>query len=361
MVAYLTIPKLIRWSKKNRFVDIPDKRKMHKEPVPTLGGIAIFLGLTSTFFFWGWSMENLILLLSLIMLTSVGIWDDLKDLSPKIKFAFQILVALTIAMTGLRVHSLYGLFGIHEFSEIMQYVFTIVLVTGIINAFNLIDGIDGLAGGIGFINSVFFGVILYLGGEKEMALLAISFSGAILAFLRYNFNPAAIFMGDTRSMLIGLIMAVFGLKIINLDTTIINAGWETSQLMIIVFGIMLLPAYDTLRVFGTRIAKRKSPFKPDKTHIHHLFILTKLNHRNTSSILYVFNTSIILSSILLMNYPISFAIPLLVMKLFIMMEFLTFRKLLQNARNKKHTGYELHNIGLNNNLLLKRLGDENFN
>ncbi len=340
ILSALAIPYIIKLSKKYQLVDKPDQRKVHKTPIPTLGGVGFFIAFLVVALFWiirTGQVSDFVLLGGLIVLFVMGIFDDTLDLRASLKFLIQIFVSLTIAYFGFRIESLNGVFGIHEMPVWIQYAFTVLLITGLVNAFNLIDGIDGLAGGLGFINSLVLGTILALQGNVLYATLAITFAGALLGFLFFNFNPAKIFMGDTGSLVIGFLMALFGIVVIK-GENISDLTHETvvSGLTIVVVGILLLPVYDTLRVFSERILKKSSPFKPDKTHVHHLLIETGARHKRAALILYFANITIIVLSYLLREANPSFSVILLFVIAAIMSESINLKKfLMELALGKK--------------------------
>ncbi len=308
LVTLGVIPEIIKFTKKHKLMDDPDmdkeKRKMHKDPIPTLGGVGIFLGFiisTAAWMLLSGNISILFIAISLVILFITGIVDDLKDLRASLKFLIQIGTALLVAKFGIRIESLNGIFGIEEIPVFFQYAFSVFLIVGLTNAFNLIDGIDGLAGGLAFINALVLGVILiFVRHDLAFGLIALGFAGSLLGFLKHNFNPAKIFMGDTGSLIIGFLMAVLGIVVIQgtKETATLDV-LEIRGLTIIVVGILLLPVYDTLRVFAERILKKSSPFKPDKTHVHHLLIETGSNHKKAAIILYFANAIIIIMAFLI--------------------------------------------------------------
>jgi UDP-GlcNAc:undecaprenyl-phosphate GlcNAc-1-phosphate transferase len=157
-----------------------------------------------------------------------------------------------------------------------QYTFTLLAIVGITNAFNLIDGIDGLAGGLGFMSLVTLGLFLTMSGDNNTALIAFALAGAILAFLYFNFNPARIFMGDTGSLILGFVIAVLAVRL--LQVNIASGHPVLPHAPVFLLGIVLIPVFDTLRVFAIRIWNGKSPFSADKTHIHHLLTNNGFSH-----------------------------------------------------------------------------------
>ncbi len=332
VITLLLIPLIIKLSHKYQLVDKPDQRKVHKAPIPTLGGIGFFAGFIGIALIWmilRGRLADFVMLGGLVTLFTMGIFDDMLDLRASLKFLIQIGVALIISYFGFRITTLNGVFGIYEMPVWAQYAFSVFLITGLINAFNLIDGIDGLAGGLAFINSLVLGSILILQNNILFALLAFTFAGALLGFLKYNFNPAKIFMGDTGSLVIGFLMAFFGIVVISGEKIESAEALKLSSgFTIIVVGTLLLPVYDTLRVFSERILKKSSPFKPDRTHVHHLLIETGARHKRASIILYFANITIITLSYLLRHSNPSFSILLLFVTAAVLSESINLKRLL---------------------------------
>jgi UDP-N-acetylmuramyl pentapeptide phosphotransferase/UDP-N-acetylglucosamine-1-phosphate transferase len=226
--------------------------------------------------------------------------DDIKDLSAKYKFIIQIALATLIALSGIRIQSFDGLFGIHELPLSSQYTFTILAIVGITNAFNLVDGIDGLAGGLGFMSLVTVGMFLTISGDSNTALVAFALAGGILAFLYFNFNPARIFMGDTGSLILGFVVAVLCIRLLQVNTH--NVAPVLQSAPVFVLGIVLIPVFDTLRVFSIRIWKGKSPFEADRTHIHHLLTNAGFSHGFAVRIICCIHALILIEVYLLRSY-----------------------------------------------------------
>jgi UDP-N-acetylmuramyl pentapeptide phosphotransferase/UDP-N-acetylglucosamine-1-phosphate transferase len=272
----LSIPVIIKLSRKYSLYDMPNERKEHSFPVPTMGGIAVVAGMMTALFMWlpfHYEDMQVSFFFSIIVLFGLGIMDDIKDLSARYKFLIQVGLAVLMATSGIRITSFYGMFGIYELPLAAQYTFTILTIVGITNAFNLIDGIDGLAGGLGFMSLTTLGIFLTINGDISSALIAFSLAGGIVAFLYFNFNPARIFLGDTGSLVLGFSIAVLCIRLmqINTLTTLPHAP-------VFILGIVFIPVFDTIRVFATRIWKGKSPFVADKTHIHHLLTNAGFSH-----------------------------------------------------------------------------------
>ena len=279
VVTLITIPPIIGLIRKYKLYDLPNSRKEHSMPIPTMGGIAVFAGMMAAMFLWfpfSNEMGQICFFFSLLVLFALGIMDDLRDLSARYKFIIQLGLASLIALSGIRINSFDGLFGLHELPLTAQYTFTILAIVGITNAFNLIDGIDGLAGGLGFMSLITLGMFLTLSGDNNTALIAFGLAGGILAFLYFNFNPARIFMGDTGSLVLGFVIAVLSIRLMQVN--IFASKPVLTNAPVFVLGIVLIPVFDTLRVFALRIWKGKSPFSADKTHIHHLLTSTGFSH-----------------------------------------------------------------------------------
>jgi UDP-N-acetylmuramyl pentapeptide phosphotransferase/UDP-N-acetylglucosamine-1-phosphate transferase len=279
IVTLIAIPPIISLVKKYQLYDMPDVRKEHSSPIPTLGGIAVIAGMMTSLFLWfpfSNEVAQISFFFSIAVLFGLGILDDLKDLSAKYKFIVQFGLASLIALSGIRITSFDGLFGIAELPISAQYTFTILAIVGITNAFNLIDGIDGLAGGLGFMSLVTLGLFLTMSGDSNTALVAFALAGGMFAFLYFNFNPAKIFMGDTGSLVLGFVIAVLSIRLIQVNAFV--AAPVLSHAPVFVFGIVFIPVFDTLRVFALRIWKGRSPFVADKIHIHHLLTNQGFSH-----------------------------------------------------------------------------------
>jgi UDP-GlcNAc:undecaprenyl-phosphate GlcNAc-1-phosphate transferase len=319
VIAMVCIPPVILIVNKYRLYDIPDERKDHLLPTPTLGGIAIMCGMTVSILFWfpyAYTGNIMTCFFSMAVLFGMGITDDLRDLSAKYKFVVELALAALIALSGIRITTFGGLFGLNEIPISAQYTFTIFAIVGITNAFNLIDGIDGLAGGLSFMTLVTLGIFLTISGDKSFALIAFALAGGVLAFLYFNMNPAKIFMGDTGSLVLGFVIAILCTRLIQFNSITVDPLLKSAPLFAL--GIVLIPVFDTMRVFGLRIWKGKSPFTPDRTHIHHLLINAGLSHSLSTRIICMVHAVILFEVYWLKDYrPELILIMLLLTMLFI--------------------------------------------
>lgn len=355
-VAFVAIPLVIYFSKKKNLLDKPDHRKQHKAPIPTMGGLGIFAGLAASSLVWLQLItprEGFSLAIAIIMLLVTGVVDDLKGVSAGKRFLIQLFAGVISVQAGFVFHFPAGFLGIYHFPIYFEYVFTIFLIAGVTNSFNLIDGIDGLAGGIGFINAILFGFLFIYFDNIPFATLAFAFAFSLLAFLKYNFNPASIFMGDTGSLVLGYLMVNFSLKLIGIS----QSSLKNNTFILIVFALLLIPVIDTLRVFLFRALKKKSPFSADRTHIHHLLLKTGFNHKKASFILYGANVLLILESFALHGIRLEFAIAILLVSAVLLIEILSVVRLVK-TKSKISTLYYNYKVkSIDNQLLLRYLNE----
>lgn len=273
-VVIISIPSVIYTSLKYGLFDKNDLyRKNHKRNISRLGGLAIVGSFTVCILLFSAIInfkEANFLIASCIILAALGLKDDVYGTNTSTKFILQIVVAFILVFFGaFRLTSLYGVLGIGDMVPIWGSFFSIALIIFLNNAFNLIDGIDGLAGGIGILTSLVFGVLFALMGQVPYACIAFALAGAIAGFLKYNWFPAKIFMGDTGALIIGLISAALAIKFIELNKFTAGSKPAFYSAPAIAVAILIVPIFDSLRVFTIRILKGGSPFKGDRNHIHH--------------------------------------------------------------------------------------------
>lgn len=293
-LTYLAIPSIVRVAKAKHIYDEPDeKRRSHETPIPRLGGIAIFAGVVLSVTLWTPFQvfaDLQYILCALVIIFLIGFRDDVQEISAMYKMIGQILAAFILVFkANIKLTSLYGIFGIYQLPDIASIPLSIFTIIVIINAFNLIDGINGLSGSITALISFTLGLWYLLINRLEIAVLAFSLSGAVIAFLRYNFTPAQIFMGDTGSLLIGLVCSTLTIKFIELHRELPDSIYSFKAVPAVAIGILILPLFDTLRVFTMRILRGRSPMSPDRNHIHHLLIDSGLNHMQATGVLVFVN------------------------------------------------------------------------
>jgi len=292
-LTYLAIPSIIHIADIKRLYDEPGERRSHTVPTPSLGGIAIFAGVIFSIILW--TPFNVFgdlqyILCSFIIIFLIGAKDDISPISPTKKLLGEVLAAcILVFKSNVMITSLFGIMGIHELSYLASVILSVFTIIVIINSFNLIDGINGLSGSIGTLITLTLGTWFLLVDRVELAIVAFSLAGAVIAFLKYNYTPAKIFMGDTGSLLIGLICAILAIKFIELHTTLEQNPYAFKAVPAVTVGILILPLFDTLRVFIYRIIRGKHPLHPDRTHIHHMLLDYGLNHMQATAVLVVVN------------------------------------------------------------------------
>lgn len=282
LITFFAIPVIIQITKSKKLFDEPDERKVHKTVIPTLGGVGIFAGFIIATLMGvpsNITSELQYFAAASIVIFFLGLKDDILILSASKKFIGQLLAAgIIIKFGGIQLNNMHGFLGIYEIPRIASIVLTIFTIIVITNSFNLIDGVDGLAGSLGVLTTLVFGTYFYMAGQLTYAVMAFALTGATIGFLIYNFSPAKIFMGDTGSLLLGLINSVLVIKFINVaGNPAVKVPLEASPAIGV--AILMIPLFDTLRVFTLRILDRRSPFSPDRSHVHHFLLDIGFNHR----------------------------------------------------------------------------------
>lgn len=297
IITFLAVPAVIRVADEKGLFDLPDSRKLHTKAIASLGGVGIFIGFLLSVLLSISTQQNpefQYFFAAALLTFFLGIKDDILILSASKKFLGQLAAAaIVIHLGGIRIDSMHGFLGIFSLPDMVSYVLSYVTIIVIVNAFNLIDGIDGLAGSLGILTTAVFGAYFTMANMPAYATLAFALTGALCAFLVFNYHPAKIFMGDSGSLLLGLINAILVIKFITVaDAT--NGSFPITSSVAIGFSILMIPLVDTLRVFGVRIAKGRSPFSPDRNHIHHLLLDRGLNHSQVTYLCLVMNVCFIL-------------------------------------------------------------------
>lgn len=347
VASFIMIPFLIRILKRFSIYDIPALRKEHSLPVPTMGGVAIVTGLLISAFLWlpfFHEASQTCLFFSVVSLCFLGMLDDIKDLSARSKLLVQTALAVMIAVSGTRIHSLNGLFGIHDLPASAQYVFTILIIIGVTNAFNLIDGVDGLAGSIGFMSLITIGIFLSWAGESIMAMIAFAFAGGLLAFLYFNLNPAKIFMGDTGSLTLGFVIATLGIRLMQINVS--SLPKVSSYAPVFILGLVLIPVFDAIRVFCIRIWKGRSPFDADKTHLHHLLRKAGCSHSFITKFICLIHALILCETYWLREWRQEWLLALLITQMIVVTWFCQNILMLFNRTNPVYSFFEKRKMEL---------------
>lgn len=297
LLGMVIIPNILFISYKKQLFDIPDGRKVHKTPVPRLGGLSFFpvilitmalnIGLryisgppVDVFALSETAIELLFIFAGLTMLYLVGEADDLVGVGYRVKFLIQIIASGLMVLSGTWLHSLGGLFGIYEIPSWFGIPLTLLIVVYITNAINLIDGIDGLASGLCCISLAVLSSMLLIKHDYVHALLSITTLGVIIPFWFYNvfgneLRGHKLFMGDAGSLTLGYILSFIVLRL----SFSSSPDSDSVRSMIIAFSTLIVPLFDVVRVVIHRVRKGRNPFLPDKNHIHHKLLRTGMRNR----------------------------------------------------------------------------------
>lgn len=287
--------KILKIAKDKNVVDNPDARKLQKTPVPVMGGVAVFIGvvagtLVGAALTRAHGLGTLTLLLPIILAMLVmlytGSMDDIVGLSPGSRFVIEICTLLgLIFASGCCVDSLHGLWGVGDISWWVAVPLTVIGGVGIINAVNMIDGVNGLSSGLCITCCILFGTVFSLVGDMVNAMLAFVMGAALLPFLLHNVfgMRSKMFIGDAGTMVMGMLMTWFTISVLYRGTDVAeHLQAPNANLIAMALAILSVPVFDTVRVMFLRILKRQSPFHPDKTHLHHVFINVGVSHTITA-------------------------------------------------------------------------------
>ena len=298
VLSYFFTPPVKNFAHKVGAIDVPkDARRMHKKPIPRLGGLAIYGGFLCSILIFGQLDETMLcVLLGAAIIVALGIFDDVLALGAKLKFVVQILAtAIPVRIGDLQI----GLFtNLNPLSDtpfvhlgILAVPVTIIWIVGITNAVNLIDGLDGLAVGVSSIAAITMLAVALLTGNMPIAITMAALAGACIGFMPYNLNPAKIFMGDTGSTFLGYMLATVSIMGLFKFYAVISFA--------VPFLILCLPIFDTANAIIRRVAAGRSPMSPDRGHVHHKLIDMGFNQKQAVAILYAISATLGLTAVVL--------------------------------------------------------------
>lgn len=311
VTTYVAIPKVIFFADKYRLSDVPGERASHERSIPIFGSIAIFSGFIFSLLFWAELDKIQFLVVSFLIIFFVGVIDDLLGLTPYKKLIGQIIsILIVIYLADIKIDNMHGVLGIHQLSDLSATLFTTFVVVVIINGFNLIDGVDGLAAGLGALSSFLFGLLTLFMGQFDIAIISFSLMGSLLAFLKYNFHPARIFMGDSGSLVVGMILSILAINSVKHGLVFEIISFPNKGPLLAI-GFLAIPLFDSLRVFLVRIRNGKNPLYPGREHIHHALLDLGLGHKRTSGALYLLSFLLIIITYFLLALNINFSIAIL--------------------------------------------------
>lgn len=290
VVTMTLIPPFMKWADKIGAIDIPDARKVHTGAIPRVGGIAMLLGSFLSIIFWAeFDNQIIALLVGFGVLFFFGIWDDRKDLNYKIKFFGQFVAVLVVVLYGDVVIRVVPFLDV--FPDFIAIPFTVFALIGITNAINLSDGLDGLAGGTTLLSLCVIALLAYQAEGNNVVVICLAVAGSIFGFLRHNTYPARLFMGDTGSQFLGFSAGVLVILLTQ------NANTALSPVLPLI--ILGLPILDTVAVMTQRIYEKRSPFSPDKNHIHHKLLALGFDHYEAVIMIYVVQSMLVISAYVL--------------------------------------------------------------
>lgn len=310
LLGMIGMPVVIRIAKAKGFVVRPNKRMSHTGEVPNIGGLNICFCFMLTYLLFEYDQLNQsqFFLIGLFAIMAVGFIDDVLVLTPMAKLLGEILAGIAlIGFADMRITHLHGLFGINEMGVVPSYLVSMFVLIAITNAVNLIDGVDGLASGLGMLYCLFFATYFHLAGETNWSILAICMIGALAVFFIYNVfgHRKKIFMGDSGSLLLGYLLTAFVFRFCEVNAYhLVPDPLHMSAAPAVAICVLTIPIYDTIRVSLTRIKQHRSPFLPDKNHIHHLLLRTGLNHIQTTGVLMTASMAFIGLAVLGRNWNI---------------------------------------------------------
>lgn len=281
---------LIKILRQWKLFDSSGEHKIHTAFTPSMGGIAIFLGaaisLIMCLSFSEWvSLRFFFVAIGIMFI--IGLRDDVLALTPKQKLYSQFLpVLILVLLDNTHLNSSYGIFGHVSFPDWTAYLISVVAILLLTNAYNLIDGLDGLAGIIGLIILTFFGIWFMGVGNAPLGYIAFCFSGPLVAFLFFNWQPSKIFMGDTGALLIGILISFMAIEFINTNFNLPDSHlYKFASSVSTAICVLIIPVFDTTRIIILRLSRSQSPFKSDKSHIHHAIMRLGMTHAQTAIIL----------------------------------------------------------------------------
>lgn len=319
IIGFVIYPALIKVLKQLKVMDVPGGRKIHHKIIPSMGGIGFICSTFLAIAFWfshADIVETRYLLASFGLMFFVGLRDDLVNLTAWQKLSAQLVAAyMVVVVADVRVTSLFGFLSIEEIPLLLSYALSLFIIISLTNAFNLIDGLDGLAGIIAVLIFIFFGFWYSMAEMYPYAYFSFALVGGILSFLIFNWHPAKIFMGDTGSLSLGFAIAVLTVLFIESNGYMkeaspsirFDAPYSTA------LALLIIPVFDTTRVFVRRILNGKSPMTPDKSHLHHFLMRMGLSHAQVALTLAGITLVFISVSISLRTFSDNWMVPFILL------------------------------------------------
>ncbi len=350
IITFFSVPPIVTLARSKGLYDLPNGRTSHSTATPYLGGIAVFTGLilsTIIFAAFGFEKDLAYIIAGLVILLFIGLKDDMSVINPYKKLTGQFVASfIIIVLANIRIDNFYGTLGLESIPYFTSILFTTFVFIVIINGINLIDGIDGLASGIAIVISFTLSIWFYYAGFIHYSILCFALSGSLVAFFYYNVfsKNNKIFLGDAGSLMVGLIISVLIIQFLEFQT--FSLGFNIHSAPAVAFGILIIPFFDTLRVFSLRVMQGRSPFSADRQHIHHLLLDLGFSHIKASITLMLFNIFIIVISFILQDLRSIYLI-LIQLSLAFCFSFAGYhilnnrRKIEMNKNNNPHIGKQI--------------------
>lgn len=300
IIAALMYKPILHFAMKFNIYDNPEVRKLQRVPVPVMGGFVVFIGaIVSSLCYWLVDDCTSVVPVQVAMLVMllVGFLDDMRNLSPYMKFVIEIVAVVVLALVnGYLIDNLHGLWGIYELSPWIAWPFTVFACVGIINAINMIDGVDGLSSGICIMILSFYTWLFFVGGDNVHAVLSSCVVGSLIPFFVMNVfsQKSKMFIGDSGTLMLGILICDIVMSILTTGSECsVNLSRRPYCLPAFVLAALAIPVFDTLRVMFGRILRGRSPFRPDKSHLHHAFIGYGFHHLETAMLEIILNMLVI--------------------------------------------------------------------
>lgn len=310
LVTTLIYPRVLSFARRHKIVDNPNARKLQRVPVPVMGGTSVFIGVLAAavvgftvqlvmkhgdFSLLNWRMVKVIGLMGVMY--AIGVWDDIKDVSATLRFMVEILVVWAmILLLGVEINDFHGLWGIHQIPDAVSVPLSLIAGVGLMNAVNMIDGVDGYCSSFGIMACTAYAILFAYAGDLQMFALTLIGIGALLPFFFHNVfgRTSKMFLGDGGSLMLGTVLTLFTFTALSSDSpcALILTG-DGLSIVAFTLAVVAVPVFDTLRVMIMRVAHGRSPFHPDKTHLHHLYIELGHSHLATSGIIVTMNALIV--------------------------------------------------------------------
>lgn len=300
LVASWAYRPVLSFAKRHGFYDNPEARKLQRKPVPVLGGFVVFIGAMAGSLCYWFKHDSLSIVpvqVAMLLMLVIGSWDDIKKLSPSLRVLLEVLVVVALALiNNYPINDFHGLWGVHEISPWIAWPLTVFAGVGIINAINMIDGIDGLSSGFCISAFGFYGLLFFYAHDYVRTALAVSIIGGLIPFFIMNVfgERSKMYIGDAGTMMLGVALCDMVMAMLTKDSlTAVHLENQNFCLIAFTLAVLAIPIFDTIRVMFGRISRGESPFRPDKTHLHHAFIDYGFHHLETSLLELILNMIVI--------------------------------------------------------------------